>query len=65
MFTEPVVVELTADEEQLLKKLKKSAGQRLTSDERFERKVSFVYGNQPSSMNMTREEVARRLKEMA
>lgn len=65
MLKEPEVVELTADEVQLLKKLKKSAGQRPNSHERFERKVSFVYGNQPSSMNMTREEVARRLKEMA
>ena len=49
--------------ESLIERLKAVAGQKLSREEIFEQKVSFVFGNQPSKSTVTREQVIKHLRE--
>ena len=59
-----VLKKLRRTEPELISRLKKSARQTKTREERFAQKVSFVYGNQAQGMGFSREEVQQRLREM-
>lgn len=51
-----------ATDEQLLKRLHESAAKPVTKSELARQQISFVYGNLPSDSNITRDQVAQRLK---
>ena len=53
----------TKDERDLVERLRESARQPKTREERFAQRVSFVYGNQPHGMNFTRKEIETRLRQ--
>lgn len=60
--TDPVRVENSAEVDELIADLRKSASQPVSPQERFDRAVTFVHGNLPSSVSMTRQDVARILR---
>ena len=59
-----VLKQITPTDPKLIDRLKESAHQPKTREQRFAQRVSFVYGNQPEEMNFTREEVEERLRNM-
>ena len=59
-----VLRQVTPTDPKLIDRLKESARQPKTRQQRFDQRVSFVYGNQPEEMNFTREEVEERLRNM-
>ena len=59
-----VLEQMTPTDPELIERLKESARQPKTREQRFAQRVSFVYGNQPEGMNLTREEVEDRLRNM-
>ena len=59
-----ILREITPTDPELIDRLKESARQPKTRQQRFAQRVSFVYGNQPEEMNFTREEVEERLRNM-
>lgn len=60
--TDPVQVENSEEVNKLIAELRKSATQPVSRKERFERTVTFVHGNLPSKVNMTRDDVERILR---
>lgn len=60
--TDPVRVENSAEVDALIADLRKSASQPVSAEERFDRTVTFVHGNLPSSVSMTRDDVERILR---
>lgn len=56
--------ELKERDPEFTRQLKAAAQGRRTQQERFEQRVSFVYGNQPKELNFTREQIEERLKQM-
>ena len=59
-----VLKQMAPTDPKLIDRLKESARQPKTREQRFAQKVSFVFGNQPKEMNLTREEVENRLRNM-
>ena len=57
-----VLKQMTPTGPELIDRLKKSARQPKTREQRFAQTVSSVFGNQPDGMNLSREEVGERLK---
>lgn len=49
-------------EKTLIKRLKESTKRPITKEELAEQRVSFVYGNLPGKSTITRERVAKRIK---
>lgn len=60
--TDPVPVENSQEVKELIADLRIAAKQPVTPDERFKRTVTFVHGNLPSNVDMTREDVERILR---
>ena len=56
--------ELKEKDPEFTQQLKAATQGRRTPRERFEQRVSFVYGNQPKELNFTREQIEKRLKQM-
>ena len=56
-------VEDTPEHRQLIRNMKRVAGQKLSRQELFEQEVSWVYGNLPETRTDTREQVRERLLE--
>lgn len=46
----------------LLQRLQKSAGEPITKEELVRQRVSFVYGNLPTSSTITRDRVEEKIK---
>lgn len=59
-----LLTQMTRTDPELIDRLKASASQPQTKEQRFAQKVSFVYGNQGDKMKFTRKEVEERLRNM-
>lgn len=55
----PEPKKLSAEEEAAIERLKQAAGRRMTREEILEQRISWVYGNLPRRMKITRDEVER------
>ena len=55
----PKPKKLPAEEEAAIERLKRAAGRRMTREEILEQRISWVYGNLPRRMKITRDEVER------
>ena len=55
----PKPKKLPAEEEAAIERLRRAAGRRMTREEILEQRISWVYGNLPRRMKITRDEVER------
>ena len=52
-------IKLTAEEEAAIERMKQAAKWRMTREDIMEQRISWVYGNLPRRMKMSRDEVER------
>ena len=55
-------IKLTAEEEAAIERMKQAAKRRMTKEEIMEQRISWVYGNLPHRMKMSRDEVERLIR---
>ena len=59
-----LLAELKETDPEFTRQLEENARRPRTPEERFQQRVSFVYGNQPKEMDFTREEIEQHLRDM-